>query len=685
MISKRFCSISLALLLVFSFLAGTVSADLPSFDSSTQESSATLIETLMESGSVTSIQYALIDNGEIVVSDKAGMYSKDDEKELTTKDMYCVGSVSKMFTAAAAMKLAEDGKIDLSRPIVEYMPDFIMDDPRYRFITTRMLLNHSSGLPGSTMSNAFLLGDNDQGATLSLLDKLKDQPLRFDPGAFSVYCNDGFTLAQILIERISGQDFTEYLRESFFVPLGMEHTTTSADDFDLSKLVAAYPYGVSTPRELINVIGSGGVYSTAEDLCRFSLTLTGKEILSKDSTNQMMAREYLNGIWPKDAHDNTLNYGLGWDSVDLYPFNQYGITALSKGGGTHAYFAALVVLPEHGLAAAVLSAGGSAARNRWIANALLEEHLLAKGVISDKFSGKSFDTKVQAMPAEMKDYTGFYGSSLRGVVKAEIIDEGKLLLTSAVIPDSPSEDYFYTGNGCFTNEEGQMRISFVKEGQLTYMRTDTYSNRPERGAVVADVQYSAQKLESNTMDSMTAAAWAEREGLPYFIVNEKYSSAAYMRFPVIGIAQMAEFPGYVVGIRIEDPVSAKSVIQIPGEAGRDVSDIEFINENGTEYLLFSDYKAIKMTDIPQIYSGLNSICTIMPNGNTRWFLTDTPLAGKTISVDVPENASFYVYDMATGACVINSYAFGKNEAVLPKKAIIGFAGSAGARFEITLR
>jgi CubicO group peptidase (beta-lactamase class C family) len=626
----------------------------------------------------------MIDNGEIVVSDKAGVYDKTGERELTTDDMYCSGSVSKMFTAAAAMKLVEDGKLDLDKPIVEYMPDFKMADPRYTRITARMLLNHSSGLSGSTLGDAFLLGDNDQSATLTLLSDLRDQPLRFDPGAFSVYCNDGFVLAQILVERVSGRDFTEYIREAFFIPLGMEHTKTSADDFDLGNIVAAYPYGLRTPREVINVIGTGGVYTTAEDLCRFSLALTGERILSKDSADRMMAREYLNGVWPKDALDNTLNYGLGWDSVDLYPYNQYGIRALTKGGGTTAYFSALVVLPEHGLAAAVLSSGGSSARNRWIANALLEGALLEKGAINEKFPGKSFGTEPRPMPAEMKDYAGFYGSSTQ-VIKVEIGEDGKLLLTSAYAQGNPPEAYFYTGDGCFTNETGEVRIGFAKEGALVYMRTDAYTNKPDRGAVVADVQYVAQKLESHTPDGDTTAAWAAREGMFYFIVNEKYSSVAYMKLPVVGIAQPAAFPGYVVGMRIEDADSAKSVLQIPGEAGRDLRDIEFINEGGVEYILYSDYKAIKMTDIPQIHSGPNSICTIRPDGETRWYSADPALAGKTIRVEAPENASFFVYDMDTGACVANGYAFGDGEAEIPQNAMLGFAGEAGARFVINIR
>ena len=684
MTTKRLISTLLVLMLIFSCFSGMVSANTPELYADAAEHAAVIAEMLLAAGAATSFQYALIHNGDIVVSEKAGAFSLVENRVLTTDDLYGAGSLSKMYTAAAAMKLVEDGKLDLDRPIVQYITDFKMADPRHVSITARMLLNHSSGLSGSTMSNAFLLGDNDQDATLSLMGKLEGQSLRFDPGAFSVYCNDGFTLAQILVERISGQDFTRFLRESFFVPLGMDRTKTSADDFDINDIVDAYPYGIITPRELVNVIGTGGIYTTAEDLCRFSLALTGESVLGKASADEMMAREYLRGIWPKDVSDNTIGFGLGWDSVDFYPYNHYGVQALSKGGDTPAYHAVLIALPEYGLAAAVLSSGGSSSNNTIIANALLEGTLLAMGEIDTFFPGKSFETERQVMPADLKGYAGFYGSFLQ-VVKAEITDDGRLIMTSPEIPSAPAEQFFYTGSGTFTNQTGEVRLSFVEEGELTYIRMDIYVNVPALGAVTAASLYHLQRLESNTLDSATAAAWSEREGQLYLIVNERFSSIAYMGLPAIGVGLMPDLHGYIASMRIVDADNAKSFIQIPGVAGRDLRDIEFIREDGVEYALYSDYKAISISDIPYIHSGPRSICTIQPDGQTRWYKMDASLAGKTISVDVPENAAFFVYEATTGMAVMNSHAFGTNEAVLPESAFIGFAGEVGARFVITIR
>lgn len=147
----------------------------------------------------------------------------------------------------------------------------------------------------------------------------------------------------------------------------MDHTKTSQDPLGQGKFAGLYYPGFDTqlPNVTVNVIGTGGIYSTAEDLARFSQLFTGQQqgILSEKSIQSMQQEEYKKGLWPKEA-DSSVGYGLGWDSVRLYPFNDYGIKALVKGGDIILYHASLVVLPEQNMAAAVLSSGGAVRRTR---------------------------------------------------------------------------------------------------------------------------------------------------------------------------------------------------------------------------------------------------------------------------------------------------------------------------------
>jgi len=181
---------------------------------------------------ITSVQYALIDNGVIKVSGQSGFNDAEGKIPLTKETIYGIGSTSKMFTASAVMKLVDEGMINLDTPVVQYITDFKMEDERYKKITPRMLLNHSSGFQGSTLTSAFLFDDPDTYVHDTLLEHLSTQKLKAEPGAFSVYCNDGFTLAEILVERVSKMTFTEFIHHNFAVPLGMNHTMTPQDKVD---------------------------------------------------------------------------------------------------------------------------------------------------------------------------------------------------------------------------------------------------------------------------------------------------------------------------------------------------------------------------------------------------------------------------------------------------------------------
>ena len=155
---RRFSLPGLIVCLLFSLLPASAEEAVPDKDS------------LMQQLGSLSFQYALIDNGEITASGHAGVYSKSENRALTQQTMYGAGSVSKMYTTACVMKLQELGKLELDKPVVQYIPEFTMQDQRYRDITVRMLLNHSSGLMGSSMRNAFLFEDSDSFAhDLSLI------------------------------------------------------------------------------------------------------------------------------------------------------------------------------------------------------------------------------------------------------------------------------------------------------------------------------------------------------------------------------------------------------------------------------------------------------------------------------------------------------------------------------------
>ncbi|WP_339308342.1 serine hydrolase domain-containing protein [Paenibacillus sp. FSL L8-0435] len=643
---------------------------------------------LTETYGTTSLQYALIDGGEIVVSDQTGKNDINDKVPLTSNTVYGIGSTSKMMLTAAVMKLVDEGKIDLDAPVVNYMPDFTMKDTRYKQITPRMLLNHSSGLLGTSTSNATLYGDNDTYSHDTFLEQLANQNLKADPGEYSVYSNDGFTLAEILVERVSGISYTAFIHQYFTEPLDMKHTKTPQDVVDPAEMAGVYSpfYEGQLPKENYNIIGTGGLYSTAEDLVKFSRIFTGEVdgILSSKSVKAMAQEEYKRGMWPEDS-DTLMSYGLGWDSVNMFPFNEYGIKAVMKGGDTLSYQSSLVVLPEYNMAAAVISSGGSSLTNNFIANELLLSALEEKDIITERKPEKSFGVPVKAnMPKEVSKFAGIYGGN-NSVMKIKINKAGQMTVSSLTAPSNPAQEYTYTADGTFVNNEGTDKLKFVVEKNgKTYLWSRSYISVPGLGQL-AFSEYNGEKLEVNKLSKEINAAWAKRDGKKYYLVNEKYTSMVYLNASsILPIHMNQENPGYMSNHKIIGANEAANLLQIPGTAGRDTMDIQFSKKNGGEYLTALGYVYASEELVKPIYSGKQSATTIQADGYAKWFSVPATAKGKVMTVKLPANGAFAVYDQ-TGICINHSVVSGKNDVVLPENGRIVFASDVGSKFEISLK
>lgn len=634
-------------------------------------------DVLTQNYGVTSIQYALLDNGEIVTSGNSGVYSKTENRALTPDVMYGIGSTSKMFTTAAVMKLVDEGKIELDAPVTRYIPNFKMADKRYRQITVRMLLNHSSGLMGSTYNSGFLYDDNDTRAHDSFLNDLSTQMLKADPGAFSVYSNDSFTLAEILVEKVSHMSFTEYLHQAILKPLGLLNTKTPQDEFNRSQLARTYKNGLETPNDTANIIGSGGIYSSAEDLVTFGAIFTkAGTLLSEQAKEATMQKEYLNGQW-LDVKENSFGYGLGWDCVELYPFSQYGIRALKKGGDTLLMHNALIVLPDYNMVAAVSSSGGSSMYNEMIAVQMLLNQLKAKGIIDEIIPMKEvLVPKAVEIEDDLRKYEGLYGSST--AIYRLSLTENELILANAYAEENALK-YTYTGNGIFKNEYGTVELAFLEQEGNVYLIENNHLILNGIGDTVL-AQYTAQKLEDYQIPEKIKKSWDARENNAYLLVNEKQSSQVYEMLPAAGIAYV---DGYLVSNKIVDKNKAVNVVEIPVMAGRDTRDYVFYRYAGVEYMqsndsIYMDMKAINQLNDDRFTSRIRS------KGYTQWYRFDASYQGKTMNVAMDGTSGFVVYD-SNGLLQIQCADEKNGAVVLPAGGYIGFIGDAFDRFKVEIK
>ncbi|MGL4344923.1 MAG: serine hydrolase domain-containing protein [Cellulosilyticaceae bacterium] len=629
-----------------------------------------------------------------------------DDYVIQNYEMYGIGSVSKVFGAVAVMQLVQDGQVDLDAPLTTYIPEFEMADARYKEITPRMLLNHTSGLLGFSSHNAMLFGQKNEDYKEQVLSSLKTQRLKADPGAFSVYCNDGFTLAEILVERVSGMSFSEFVATRIAKPLGMERTYTSMDDMDMNGLAKTYLLGMETPYEAVAPLASGGIYSTAEDLCKFSsIFMDSQELILNQSSKDEMAKPwYLQDKIGAQKGDSMFAYGLGWDAVETYPFNQYGIQALSKGGDTIVYHSNLTVLPEQNMSVAVVSSGGNSAYCQLAAQEILLEVLKEEGIISDIHEEKAFEKQAKvAIPEELKRYAGFYQANTMLEV---MFTENDTMVLKELDGKYPSEqEYVYTENGRFVSHNGQYisprgelvaaengikgvtYLSFSEESNgQTYILSSSYESTPGLGKSAFTVPV-AQKIQPVTLSEQVRGAWQQREGKKYYVVSESAGGSHNLTMPYIEMGLLESVSGYTKSLngsmntRIINENLSRAEIQIPGVLGRDLKDYMFYKQDGVEYLKCLDLLFVSEDEV-QSTTALSGQCQIGVEGYTKWYAVTEQDSGKEIVMDVPAGGAYYIYN-EEGNCIGSSILKQNSSKVtLPTKGKISLVGGPGAIFTI---
>jgi CubicO group peptidase (beta-lactamase class C family) len=466
----------------------------------------------------------------------------------------------------------------------------------------------------------------------------------------------------------------------------MDDTKTPLSKFDRDRLVKIYYSGITgaLPVENLNALGAGGLYSSAEDLCTFAATFMNNSngILSRKSLKAMENKEYLRGIWADDSDDNIFGFGLGWDSVNLYPFSLYNIKALSKGGDSVLYHSNLTVLPEQNMAVAVVSSGGASTYNQVMAQEILLAALKEKGVIDEIKPYKTFTAPEKTtVPTEMKKYEGIY-PALEGFIEIKIDEAGTLSLSYPQIPQYGTQTFIYTGDGTFVSGNGAASFRFVEEiNGKTYLEEVLYQDLPLLGQIALNL-YVAQKVDVNKLPECVSKAWAKREGKKYYLLNEKYSSVVFMFLcPNIQISYTAGLEGYLGRNKIVDKNTAVAILDGPGLFSRDQCDFRFYTRGNVEYISENGRIFIEEAAIKTLSTKNKFTCTIDKDGYAKWYKIGNESAGKEIIVQIPKHAAFAVYD-SNEVLVNDSHITGVNKVTLPKEGTIVFLGDAQAEFTV---
>jgi D-alanyl-D-alanine carboxypeptidase len=259
------------------------------------------------------------------------------------------GSISKVFVAAAALVLKEQGKLKLDDPITVYLPELKGLLPQAESITTRLLLNHSNGIIDPKNDDPVyvqhITNDPAKMDSLSVAQRLQQyvysKPLLFTPGTKSHYSNSGYWLVGAIIERVTGQTMQQALQELLFTPLGLKHTYY--EERENKQLAHGY---FMKDGSLVDVTKwdkadgdgdpSSGIISTAADLVTFGEALFTGKLFTAASLKEMLRTTSLKGC-PK----RQCEYALGLETWDIGKEKGFG-----KNGSSIGYEANWIYLPE---------------------------------------------------------------------------------------------------------------------------------------------------------------------------------------------------------------------------------------------------------------------------------------------------------------------------------------------------
>ena len=618
----------------------------------------------INSGKAGSATVAIMENSKIVYSEGFGMADREKSMPVDHNTMFNIGSISKVYVATAIMLLVDDGKVKLDSPVVQYLPDFTMADQRYKDITVRMLLNHTGGFPGGTMANSFGF-EHNADVFKDTIQNLSRSYLKHAPGAMSPYCNEGFTLAEIIVERVSGKKYVDFLTERVFNPLDLNYTGLSVGE-EPGKTSAAY-YRPDTaarePLEVVSVLGAGGLAATSEDLCRFVDTFSGKgqQILSQSALEQMKKEQP--SQFAGKLRNADMPYGLGWDMTDFPKYKAKGIQVLGKSGGTGNYTSMAYTIPAQRLSVALIFAGsGSSAMS--VALDILDAMLVEKGLMQEKETVVSKPLEPQTIPHADTNFGGYYSSG-DNIVRISFNIEKDTIIAD-MLNDGTTKPVFtlFYNNGYYINESGG-RYYFITVDNKDYL----VSNLPEFGLDMVFMQKLAQPKNPQTLRiDVKGKQWLRRNIEPFEATMATKSYVVKSSIP-------EELPGYV-------DFAGPKIVQSPNFAGmpinnlRDLTELTLFDKEGWTWVWISDllYSPAEMAST--LKSGDNSV-KISDSGYSEWLKSNE---GQILGFEKPVTGRILAFS-PDGTLLYDS-AVDNGDVYVPQDSFILLAGVQGDTFKV---
>lgn len=321
-------------------------------------------------------------NGKMVYMESKGLANNNTGAAINNKTGFRIGSVTKPIVALAVMQLVEQGILNLQDTLSQHISSV---SQAYGEITLFQLLTHQSGIPDYINDNDVpeITHNMTTEQFIELGVSTNESDLEFLPGTSSQYSNTGYVILAEVIQRVTGQKFTDYMQLEFYDRLNMQESYIISQDREmgdrgedvaLSHAKTTDVYAIGRENQTFNALiyGSSGQVSSIEDMNKFLEALASGDIVSTETLASM--------IVPQSALTDIGDYGLGWLTGSGEYWHNGKYTSESDywhSGGYGGYRSLLSISPQHGIEVVVLTNGGDTTQEHtWNILELVRQHYL---------------------------------------------------------------------------------------------------------------------------------------------------------------------------------------------------------------------------------------------------------------------------------------------------------------------
>lgn len=348
----------------------------------------------------------IIKDGKKVFCKGYGWANKEHKISFTPSTLTSMGSITKAFTAAAILKLAEQNKVSIYDSLKKFFPDVPADKAN---ITLHQLLTHSSGFHEFLKDDG---GDYERIGAKEFLKRVFTEPLAFNPGEKAVYTNVGMSILGIIIEQVAGIDYETYLKKSLFAPIGIQHLGYQYPNTLGDTIAIGYEKGNRWGTHLEhfekagggpfwNLKANGGLEVSLNEMFLWANAITDHHLLNEESTAKMFTPHI-----QEEGQGSMYAFGYGCNISK----SRLNTKMIDNGGSNGIYFARLIRLPEEGLIFYMVTNESSMNTNLILPNVtqlyfngVIEQDALASGsVLEDKLSKQIYDILEKSTTTDLK-------------------------------------------------------------------------------------------------------------------------------------------------------------------------------------------------------------------------------------------------------------------------------------------